>query len=342
MNKDIVKLAVDLAKGKVQNFSVEESNDTLRKAFADLMEFSLEDGTIDRKTFRRHKYEIFELLEEIINETLQEGLQNQFDGFAEYRNLAWGDKNLFKTPVNSIYRVALVSDGNGNIRRQRLRDGQEFSIDLDTYAVRIGEDFHRFLAGRVQWADLMKDIAESFQRDLTQRIHDAVMSSYARYNSTYHWSGTLTEDDLIELAMHIKARTGETVAVYGTKLALRKLAPSADVITDSAREYRARTGYYGQIAGIELREIEQSHKYGSDEFAISNDMILVLPQNTDKMVKVVNEGDAIIQDQAAGQSADMMQEYFIANKFGVSVITTKVFGFIKMPTSTLPSASHTQ
>jgi len=329
--KHIVNLAVDLAKGKVQNFSATESNDKLREAFANLMEFSLEgtNGVIDRKTFRRHKTEIFEILEEIINETLQEGLKSQFDGFAEYRNLAWGDENKFIVPANQIYRVAMISDGNGNIRRQRLRDGQEFSISLDTYGIKIGEDFHRFLAGRVQWSELMAGIAESFKRDLTQRIYNAVYSSYGKYNGTYHKStNTFTEDDLINLAMHIEARTGEKVAVYGTKLALRKLAPSN--ITESMNDRRNEVGFYGTIAGIDLREIEQSHKYGTDEFAIDNNMLLILPQNADKMVKVVNEGDAIIQDLQAGQSADMMQEYFICNRFGVSVITSKVFGFVKL------------
>lgn len=330
MEKDMIKLAVDLAKGKVQNYSANEANETLRKAFADLMEFSLEgDGKIDRKTFRRHKVEIFEILEEIINETLHEGLENQFDGFAEYRNLAWGDTNLFKVPANNIFRVALVSDGNGNIRRQRLRDGQEFSVSLDTYAIKVGEDFHRFLAGRVDWAEFMEGIAESFRRDLTQRIYEAVYNSFGQYGATYHnrFSNGFTEDDLVEMAMHIEARTGEKVAVYGTKLALRKLAPSK--ITEAMNDARNKTGYYGEIAGIELREIQQSHKYGSDEFAIANDFVLLLPQNPDKMVKVVNEGDAIIQDINGGQTSDMMQEYFIANKFGVSVITSKVYGFAK-------------
>jgi len=330
MSNRIVKLAINLAKGKVENFSADQSNEVLRKAFADLMEFSLEgtNGVIDRKTFRKHKVDIFEILEVVINETLQEGLRSQFDGFAEYRNLAWGDENLFKTPANNNFRVALVSDGNGAIRRQRLRDGQEFSVSLDTYAIKIGEDFHRFLAGRVEWAELMGGIAESFRRDLTQRIYQAVMSSYGKYNSTYHKATNLTEDSLVELAMHIQARTGEKVVVYGTKLALRKLAPSK--ITEAMNNERNKLGFYGEIAGIELREIEQSHKYGTDEFAIDNDMILVLPQNHDKMVKVINEGDAIIQDQAGGTSADMMQEYFIANRFGVAVITSKVFGFIKL------------
>ncbi len=331
MKKDMIQLAVALGKGEVASkYSVNEANETVRKAFADLMEYSLEgDGKIDRKTFRKHKVEIFEILEEIINETLDEGLKNQFDKFAEYRNLAWGDVNLFKVPANNIFRVALVSDGNGNIRRQRLRDGQEFSVSLDTYAIKIGEDFHRFLAGRVDWADLMAGIAESFKRDLTQRIYKAVYESFGEYGATYHntFTNAPTEDEIVEMAMHIQARTGEKVSIHGTKLALRKLAPSN--VTEAMNNDRNKVGYYGQIAGIDLFEIEQSHEYGSDEFAIDNNFALLIPENPDKMVKVINEGDSVIQDQQGGTSSDMMQEYFIANKFGVSVITSKVYGFAK-------------
>ncbi|UUV46962.1 major capsid protein [Bacillus phage vB_BanS-Thrax5] len=331
MHKDIVKLAVDVSLGRVTNYSVQESNDVLRNAFAELMEFSLEDGSISRQTFRKHKAEIFEILEEIINETLHEGLGGQFDKFTEYRNLKWGDTNKFKVPVRDIFRVALVSDGNGSIRRQRLRDDSEFVVSVDTYAIKIGEDFHRFLAGRVQWADLMKLIGESFKRDLTLRIHDALMASFKSYNSTYHFEGNLDEKKLVETAMHIEARTGEKVAVYGTKLALRELAPATGMITDEMRNQRNQTGYYTTIAGIDLYEIEQAHKYGTDDWAISNKMLLILPQNHDKMIKVINEGDAIIQDQAGGISADMMQEYFIANRFGIAIITSKVFGFVMLP-----------
>lgn len=340
--KTLIRMAIDLANGKPStNYSATDAQETVRAALAELAAFSIDGGkngkmVIDRKTFRDNKSQLFAILEEIINETLAEGLGNQFDGFADYRSLNWGDENKFIVPASNMFKIALVSDGNGNIRRQRLVDGTDFSVGLDTYAIKIGEDFHRFLANRVDWSDLMAGIASSFQRHMTQRIYKAVMASYGRYNGTYHMSGNLTEDDLVELAMHIEARTGSKVAVYGTKLALRKLAPSA--VTEALLNARNEVGYHTNIAGIPLREIEQSHEYGTDEFAIDNDMILVLPQDSDKMVKVVNEGDAIIQDQAGGQTADMMQEYFIATRFGVSIITSKVFGFVKLADGPLTPA----
>lgn len=329
---EIVRLAIDLAKGKVQNYSSDEANATLRKAFLDLMEIS-DGGKIDRKTFRKHKVEVFEILEVILEETLNEGLQSQFDGFAEYRNLAWGDTNKFVTPANDFFRVAMVSDGNGNIRRQKLRDGEEFMVSVDTYAVKIYEEFHRFLAGRMNWADMISKIAVSFQRDLTQKIYDAVYASHGQYNSTYHTSiaknagASVIEDALVQMAMHLEARTGEKVAIYGTKLALRLIAPSA--ISENMKDARNSVGFYGEISGIELREIKQSHQYGTDNFAIDNNFVLLLPQTPDKMVKIVNEGEAIIQEIMGGTTADMSMEYLVAQKFGIATICSKAFGFLK-------------
>lgn len=334
----IVNLAKDLASGKISQYSanLEDVNpeQRLREALAKLMDYSLEgNGKIDRKTFRANKIEIFEIIEEVVNETIHSKMINQFDSFVEYRNLAWGDENLFTTPTNDLFRVALVSDGNANIRRQRLREGQEFSVSLDTYAVKIGEELGRFLAGRIDWAEMIRKIGESFAKDLNQRIYRAILSSYGKYNGQYHMTANITEDQLVELAMHIEARTGEKVKIYGTKLALRKVAPSD--ISDRMKDEKNSLGYYGEIAGIELREIAQTHAYekddnGYDKFAIDNDMLLLLPENVDKMIKVINEGDSIIQDNNGGQSSDMMIEYFVSNKFGISVITSKVFGFVKL------------
>lgn len=336
MRNDLIKLGIDLAKGKVQQYSTEEANATLRKAFLDLMEIS-DGGKIDRKTFRRHKTEIFEILEVILEETINEGLENQFEGFAEIRNLKWGDTNRFLVPDNEYFRVAMVSDGNGNIRRQRLRDGEEFLVTPETYAVKIYEEFYRFLAGRINWADMINKVAVSFQRDLIQKIYDAVYASYGQYNSTYHKTLTLTgtdaltadelEEELVQMAMHLEARTGEKVDIYGTKLALRKLAPSK--ATEAMNDARNRIGFYGEIAGIELHEIKQSHKYGTDEFAIDNNFVLLIPRTPDKMVKIVNEGEAIIQESEGGRNADMTMEYFIAQRFGIGIVCSKAFGFIK-------------
>ena len=292
--KDLIKLAIDVSNGTVASkYSQDESNEVLRKAMLKIAEYyDADTNTINRKVFRKHQADIFEILEEVLNETINAGLQGQFDQFVEYRYLPWGDTTKFLVPDTTLYPVAQIVDGNGNIRRQQLRDGESFEIQLQTYGVKIFDEFHRFLAGRVDWATAMKTIADSFAEDLKNTIYRAMMSSYNKYDAPYHFTGTADEDTLIATAAHIEARTGDKVAIFGTKMALRTLKPDTNMLTDEMRNTRNATGYFGTIAGLDLFEIPNSHKIGTDEFIIGDDFILLIPQNPDRMIKVVNEGGA--------------------------------------------------
>jgi len=336
----IVQLGKNLALGNFSQtdietqFSNQNPEEVLRNALQDLTTYmNAETGVINRKAFRRDKVAIFEILESIVQETVNSGLQDRFGEFVEYRNLAWGDSEKFLVPVSDLYRVSNITDGNGFIRRQTIREGTDFTIDLQTFGVKIMEEFHRFLTGRADWATQMKLIGDSFVDQLQNRIYKTLVNTYGSYSATYHKTGALTDQEIIEMAMHLKVRTGDEVGIYGTKLALSKLKP--EYISDAMNGQRNELGYFGVVAGLKLHEIEQAHVRNEatgaeDDFIIDNDMLLLLPEAKDRLIKIVNEGEAIIQDQAGGTTADMVQEYFIAQKFGVAVVSSKAFGFIKL------------
>lgn len=323
----VVKLGLDLAQGKVKNYSEGDPNEVMRKAMKSLMPYT-KDGKIDYKAFRKNKWEVYEILEEVVTEVVNEGLQGQFDQFVEYRNVAWGDKPEFEVPNNQLYRVAEVVNGVGDIRRQQLRENELFTVDFKDYAVKIFEEYHRFLAGRVDWVRMMKLIGDSFAEHLKNKIFEVLMATYGKqYTAPYHITGTPDEDKLLDIAGHIQARTGDNVAIYGTIGALRKIEPK--VISDNMRDKRNATGYYGVVAGLDAFVIPNNHKLGTDEFQIKDDFVLLLPQSQDRLIKVINEGEAIIQETNAGTTADMVEEYTVINRFGIAVISSRAFGFYK-------------
>lgn len=335
----IIKLGAQLAMGTFskQSISTEFENQdpelVLRNALRELSGYEDSNGKISQKALRRNMPEVFEILETIVEEVVNSGLQGQFGEFVEYRNLAWGDSEKFMTPTNDLYRVSNISDGNGNIRRQTIREGQEFTINLETFGVKIYEEFLRFLSGRADWATQMRLVGESMAVQLQNRIFKTMLGTYGEYSATYHTTGAVTSDMIVEMAEHIEARTGDRVGIYGTKTALRKLTP--DHKSDGMEERRNELGYYGSIEGMALHQIKQSHERNEatgeeDKFAIPTDILLLLPDAKEKLIKVVNEGQAIIQQTPAGQSADMIQEYFVAQRFGIAVISSKAFGFIKV------------
>lgn len=332
---EIIKLGIDLAQGKLAaQYSVNDADTALRVGFNKLMGLSEDATKIDYKTFRKHKVEIFEILEEVFDVVLEEGLRGQLDDFVEYRNLALGDMNEFIVPANKVFRVSVISDGNGNLRRQRLIDGTKFSVDTDIYGVAIYEEFSRFMAGRIDWIGMVRDVAVSMAKDVEGKIASAIMNHFTETGAEAPYrltsSGTVpTEKEIITMVKHVEAATGEKAVIYGSALALGQL--DLRLTSEADKAARNTTGYYGKVGGVEVREIVNGHKAGTTDFIFADDFLLILPQTKDRMCKVVNEGVATIEETARG-NADMTKEYTMINKIGISIIASKVFGHIKFAT----------
>lgn len=325
MAKDVAKLAIDLVRNEVPaNFSEKDANEVLRSAFVEIV------GTDkpDYRTFRRHKVEIFEILEEALVVLLTEGIEEQFSEFAEIRNLAFGDTNVFDVEDPHLFKVAVISDGNSNLRRQRLDTGT-FQVDTRVKGVKIYEEFLRFLAGRIDWVKMVGKVAKSYNVDLATEVYSAIYNSFNQLTAPFALNSAYTEGALIDLAQHVSASAGGAdITVYGTKQALAKVVPSQ--ISLNMIDGRNRLGYFGTVAGMELREIKQAHSAGTFSYAIDNNFLLVIPHAGDqRIVKIVNEGTAIIQEIANG-SADQSMEYMFTMKNGVAVIPTIKYGIYRL------------
>lgn len=328
--KTIITLANDLAMNKVENYSAEESNEVLRKAFNELL--GMEDGydsKVSRRAFRRNKTAIFEIVEEVLDKNLDRDMRNQFEDWVEYRNLARGDKQSFYTPDEQIFKVALISDGNQNLLRQRIRGGQSITIGTSNYGVKIYEELDRFLAGHIDWNAMIANVAYSFALQIRDDVMNAIINNFPETGAEYKDTTvgiTPDETKIITLAQKIKARTRQEVSIYGTKLALHKIKP--DVTSDAQDGERNASGFYSTIAGINMYELEQTMDSNGD-FMLEDDFILILPETRDKMVKVVNEGESYMQEGTPEGNASMDLEYTMINRMGIAIIPSSVYGYAK-------------
>lgn len=135
--KDIVKLAVDGYKGKVEKYSVGQSQELLRQA---LIEANGGSTVLDYKKIRDGKCAgLFSLLEETLSRTVVEGLQGDeyFNALVDFRNVPEGDKNIFLVEDRNLFVVSEAADGTQGIRRQRLGGVSEASIPTSLNVYRI-------------------------------------------------------------------------------------------------------------------------------------------------------------------------------------------------------------
>lgn len=319
--KDIVKLAVDAYKGNVEKYSVRQSQDALRQA---LIEANNGQTTLNYKDIRDGKCNgLFTLIEEILSNTIVEGLQGDeyFNALVDFRNVAEGDQNLFLVEDSELFVVSEIADGTQGIRRQRLGGVSETSIPTSMKAVRIYEELNRVLSGRVDFNVFIQKVADSFRQKMLDDIYNLWKGATADQlgGVTYFpAAGAYDEDELLELIAHVEAAAGgKPATIVGTKKAIRALRES--IQSEGAKDELHNMGYYGKFYGTPVVAVPQRHKAGTTDF-VMDDNILTIVAGDDKPIKVVYEGDPIVLMGDPMTNADFTQEYFYGEKYGLGIV----------------------
>lgn len=319
---DLKRLAIDVYQGKTVKFNDVSGEDALRNMLNEAV-----GGEFNYKNFRENKYRVFSIIEEAVDAVLGVVITNQFDSLAETKNIGLGDKFVFTVKDNSLFRVARIGAGNNDLRRQKLQSNN-FTVDTAKYGVKIYEELDQFLAGRVDWAGLVNRVAQSFSVFMGTKIYEAFANSYTSLNKTYGVDGVYDEEKLFDLVQHVEAKSGKVAQVYGTKKALRKISKDIDK-SDALKDKMNAVGYIDTVAGTDLYLLPQAHNFGTDNFMIDDNMLLVIPAG-EKIVKVIVEGESTMLETAdAGARNDQQMEYSLQKAFGVGVMQSAIYGIYK-------------
>lgn len=318
---ELTKLALDLSKGQVSgNFSKSEADGVLRAAFLEKI------GTdkIDYNTYRQNKYVIFQILQETISPIINDRLEEVMGRFAEVRNIGWGDSLVFDIENPELFEVSVIADGTANLRKQRIDNGK-MTVDVTTYGIAIYDEFYRFLAGRTDWGTLVSKVAKSYEKRIAESVNATIYGSYSSIEAEFKYSGTYSEDELMRVLQNVEALYGSAMVV-GTKAALAKIKP--DYVGDATKDQYNAIGYVGTFRGYDTVSLVQSFKPNSYEFNLSNTDLLILPSSSEKLVKIVTEGTAIVEDVQNTQGDLSIEHYFI-QKAGVGLAITNKFGIVR-------------
>lgn len=331
------QLMFDTGMGK-EKVTTEDANNKIREVMFEVLGI---DATSDRRAIkqaiRRHKTEVFEVIEETVENLLVSGWGANpfFNEFVEIRNMADGDTNEFLVEDDVILTVSDISGNHHNLLRQRLTEGETFRVKTSWYGAKIYSEYELFMAGRIDWAKFVQKIYEAFDKKVNDMVYEAVMSAGDQIipKSQFVKTGQLTtdtKDDLITLIEDVQAATGDEVVIMGTKSALSKLNAVTDVdwISNSMKEERHTTGRVGIWEGTRLVEIPQAFAPNdTSKKLVDNTKLLIMPVADNRFVKMFNEGEAVMREIGNGDTnMDMTIEYEYMRKMGVATIIGKLFG----------------
>ena len=333
---DIVKLIVDTHKGIVPtqyaNTTKAEREDAIRKAIFEVLGVS-EYGTKEyRQAMRRNKIAVYEIIEEVINQTVIDGdkIRDDFyDQFAETRNLALGDKNEFYVEGANTLALAKYSGGHFNIKRHRVDIGQSFQVEVSDYGIAVFEYFDRFLASRCDIATLIALAQEAVQKGISEAIYSTFNDALSSLPTEFVFNGNYNEANILKTIAHVEAQKGQVPVLVGTRSALAKLqGREMTWVSEDMKNKKNNLGYIEMWNGYRCIEIKNYHKKGTFDFAFDDTKILVLPADS-KLVKVVFEGDTrVVEVTEQGDNADNTIQTTIALKFGVAVAYSDLIGTI--------------
>lgn len=138
--REFSQLMYETAKGVTRDgYSKEQCNDEIRKVFYDVLQVAPGCSRRElRNAIRRHKTDVFEVIEETVENLLVSGWGENpfFNEFVEIKSMALGDTNEFYVPDESILTVAEVSGSHHDLFRQRLGEGKTFSVKTSWYGVK--------------------------------------------------------------------------------------------------------------------------------------------------------------------------------------------------------------
>lgn len=318
---EIVRVAIDAYHGTPTKYSVSESMDTLRQA---LVAANNGSTTLNYKDIRDGKcVGLFTLVEEILTRTIVEGFQGDeyFNSLVDFRNIALGNKNIFKVEDSDLFVISDAADGTQGIRRQRLGGISETSIPTSFKVVRIYEELNRVLSGQVDFNYFINKVAESFRKKMLDDIYALWSTATAdNFGGTTYFpiAGSYDEDALLDLIAHVEAAAGgKPATIIGTKKAIRNLKES--VQSDGAKDELHNMGYYGKFYGTPVVVTPQRHKVNSTEFIFPDNMLTVIAGD-DKPIKVVYEGQSTVLLGDPTQNRDFTQEYLYGEKYGMGIV----------------------
>ncbi len=329
LDNNIVALAKDVAKGNVQQYSAKDGSEVIRQAM--ITRFGTDKLTM--QAYRKHKDELFAFIEETITPIVNDRTKEVFGQFAEFKSIALNEENMFHVDDLSLFPVNTISLGNGNVTRHRL-DSEDFSIKVEAISVGTYEELVRFLAGQTDWSVFVQRAADSIVNEYFSRIAQAFAASVDGLTGVYKQSIASSSgvdairEKALEVADHVEADNGQALLV-GTKAALRKLKP--EYFSDAQAGERNVKGFFGMVDGYQVLELPQFHKALTDEFALNDKQILVLPAAAQKIVKVYL-GQTFVREANGTENnrQDMQMQHDIIQIAGVSVVSAAKFGVIEL------------
>jgi len=301
-------------------YTSDEKNSALRDAFKELVP----DGKNRYKSFRHNKLEIFELIEENVDEILPKRVDDAYGGFVEYQILDQGQKPKFKTKkgkrglLNFITKVGL----GGVIERTRL-DVDYINMTMEAYGGSVYVEFERFLDSVVDWTDLVDAIIDGIMEKINIQIQTTLIASFTGLTANMKiQANAFVPSQMGQLITNVQSY-GDNVVIFCTPTFAGTIEETPGFITDMDKTERREFGRIGKFRGASVVVLPNAFADDTNTSKVLSDQYaFVIVTNESKIIKVAFEGQTIVKEI---ENSDDSIEFKAMKKFGMTIVYSNMY-----------------
>ena len=304
--KDLKKLARDVYLGQTGNFSISDANDELRKA---ILEFMTNDrGEISYNIYKQNQYQLFAVLEDVLSPVVKPyELPAELSSLVSIQTIPYGDRAYVNVDDNAVFDLYVNVNGNADIRRQTAIGGR-LPVETSPLAIKIYAELRQFLAGEVDFTNMVNKVRTSFASGVDKRIGELFNNLDVSVEDA---TGSFDPDKLAELIEKVEDIYGTEAIIYGRKSVLGKVQ---DVVqSDEAKREFNSMGYFGSFRGTKMIDVPTK-----------SDKLVIVPYTGSPLVVVIYEGAPLALDTSDfAQRNDLQIEFFFQQLVGVAKAVTQ-------------------
>ena len=286
-------------------------------------------GKLSRSKYRRNKVDLFEVLEQNLDEVLPRSVGAALDFFTEIVRVPQGDHPGFRVTRGKQRGRQFVTRAtpSGNYETFRL-DRDRFDVYIQAIGGAGYVDFERYLDG----IENITDIYEVITEGMTERIFEMVQEALL---STWNATGRPARNKVVTNTFDAAAmrKLCSTVAAYGTpaiycspefaaEMTNAIVYQTAVKISDQDMAEVRNRGYIGVFYGTPVIVLPQSFTDETNsKLAMNPSFAYVIPTGKEKLIKLVFEGGSYFRewDDHEGDNSITLQAY---TKVGLAIVST--------------------
>ena len=279
----------------------------------------------DYNTYRRNKYDIFEIIQEAADIATPNDVLSTIGMFAEVRQYDNNVKPQFKVKKgrNRAKRFVTRAAASGVYRAFRLDTDV---VDVNTYTMGTAAyiDFERFLTGEEDLGEMAAIITESFVDAVYVDIQKALIATVDSIQAgpNKHVANAFNADAFAKLCSTVKSYGDGAVIFAPSEFIIEMGAAVTDVANPSVTDIEdiRNFGTIKMFRGCPIVELKNSFTDETNsEKVLDPNIAYIFPTGGEKIVKVAFEGNTVVKEWENRDNSMELQAY---KKMGIAILST--------------------